>query len=78
MTREEAFVCENGRCRLVNAEVFISLSEPQIVENTARITITIETPGHRPGRGYYETVDVTLVRHGRDWKVSNISQLGIS
>lgn len=77
LPRNEVISCVQRRCEMRGAGVYLSLSEPRVDGANATVTVTLDAVG-RPGRLYYETIHLTLIREGQGWKVVKVEQLGIS
>jgi hypothetical protein len=74
--RSSVLDCSAHPCELLDADVLVSLSEPQIVGNDAKVTVTTV---QRLKRGtQYKTVNVILRGSGRTWKVVGFEDLGMS
>jgi hypothetical protein len=56
----------------------VRASAPSFDGATATISVTVDGPGARPGRRFYETVLFVLRRDGGRWVVHERTQLGIS
>jgi len=78
--RVEFISCDKRGCELRNADLMISLSNPQVAGDEASISVTIERSGRKglSKRLYYETNRFHLKRVGGAWKVDRVEQLGIA
>jgi len=78
---DAVLLCPAGprTCRLNGASVYLSMSNPTILGDTASVTVTaLFNSGSKRQPVGYETVEFTLLRSGRIWKVLKQVQLGIS
>jgi hypothetical protein len=74
--RSSVLDCSTRPCELVDADVLVSVSEPQIKGDDAKVTVTTV---QRLKRGtQYKTVNVLLKERGGTWKVVGFEDLGIS
>lgn len=77
--RSSVIMCDEG-CRLRDADVFVTLSYPEVTGPDAKVTVTMLRPTKRgvQDRVYYHTVNVLLRRQGSGWRVVGFKTLGIS
>lgn len=70
--------CSSRPCKLRDADMLVSLSEPQVAGDEASVTVTaLQQVGGRTGT-FYVTVNVVLQRERSGWKVVRLDELGIS
>ena len=74
--RTQAVQCERRVCRMAGIDLLLTISEPVFSHDSATMSVTAESV--RSGRMAYETIEVALTRDGATWKVSGVTQLGIS
>lgn len=65
------------RCDLIDADVFVTSSEPRFDGGLATVTVTLERKGLR-GEIYYETLNIVMANTSAGWKLMKREQLGIS
>lgn len=77
--RSSVIICDEG-CRLRDADIFVTLSQPEVTGPDAKVTVTMIRPTKRgvQDRVYYHTVNVFLRRQGSGWRVVGFKTLGIS
>lgn len=76
---DSALACAEGIGRLKASATHITISEPEMDGDTARITVTALFATDAPKRpAGYETIQFTLVRGEGSWRVVKQEQLGIS
>jgi hypothetical protein len=78
LSPDAAVQCRDGKCRLVGADILVSLSEPEIDGGQAKVTVTTVIRVARRRGLQYVTVNVLLDRQGATWKVRGFEELGIS
>ena len=67
---------EVPRCQLVDANVYVSLSDVKVDGSVASVTITFETIDKHGLQ--YETLQLNLRMVRGSWRVENVEQLGVS
>ena len=65
------------RCDLIDADIFVTVSEPRFDGGLATVTVTIERKGAR-GQIDYETLNIVMANTSAGWKLMKKEQLGIS
>ncbi|HEY2854536.1 MAG TPA: hypothetical protein VGJ18_16890 [Gemmatimonadaceae bacterium] len=76
--------CSARPCRMHDADVLVTLSEPAIVGDKATVTVTTVLPVHGtsdrrvPITTYYKTTNVRLEKRGASWQVVGLDDLGMS
>lgn len=76
LTRNSVIDCGVRPCRLLGADVLVSLSEPVISGRSAKVTVTTV---QQTSRGIqYKTVNVLLELQRDVWMVVGLEDLGIS
>jgi hypothetical protein len=68
--------CSAGPCVLRGADVLVTLAQPAISGDDARVTVTTVRQTNRGIQ--YMTVDVVMKRRGNLWQVLGFEDLGIS
>lgn len=64
------------RCDLLDADVYVTASEPRFDGGLATVTVTMEARGQRGL--FYETLNIVLTNTSAGWKVLKVEQLGIT
>jgi hypothetical protein len=81
---DSVFDCSARPCKMHDADVLVTLSEPAIVGDTATVTVTTLVPvngaSHRrvPITTQYRTTNVRLEKRGASWHVVGLDDLGMS
>ena len=65
------------RCDFINADTFVTASDPRFDGGLATVTVTVEQPGARGGV-YYRTYNIVMTNTSNGWKVVKMELLGIS
>lgn len=86
LRRQAVIDCTSKPCKMPEADLLVTLSEPQFGGDTAFVTVTTLRPITRDttagpikaGATQYMTMKIFLRRVGADWKVLRIEELGIS
>jgi hypothetical protein len=80
--RDKAISCASNtslgpRCDLIDADRYITASEPRFDGGLATVTVTIEERGPR-GAIDYRTYNIVMTNTSNGWKVMKMELLGIS
>ena len=84
LPRDSVIICRAHVCRMRDADVLVTLSEPAIVGDQATVTVTTMVPvlgastRQVPIETQYRTVIVHLARRGAGWQVVGVDDLGMS
>ena len=84
LPRDSVIDCRARVCRMRDADVLVTMSEPAIVGDRATVTVTTMVPVHGLSRGQvpietqYRTVIVHFQRSGAAWQVVGLDDLGMS
>lgn len=77
--RSSVMDCGAQQCVLRDADVFVSLSEPWITGDNAKVTVTtVQRLKALRRKIQYQTVNVIMKRRGNTWQVVGFEELGIS
>jgi hypothetical protein len=77
--RDKAISCASNtsmgpRCDLIDADRYITASEPRFDGGLATVTVTIEEPGER-GLITYRTFNIVMTNTSNGWKVMKFEKL---
>jgi hypothetical protein len=80
--RDKAISCASNtsmgpRCDLIDADRYVTSSEPRFDGGLATVTVTIEERGQR-GEIAYRTYNIVMTNTSNGWKVMKMELLGIS
>lgn len=76
LARKSVIDCTVRPCKLRNADLFVTLSQPSIRGDSAKVTVTTVQQTKRGVQ--YKTVNVLLKKLGNEWQVARFEDLGIS
>ncbi|MFL5615283.1 MAG: hypothetical protein ACJ796_16570 [Gemmatimonadaceae bacterium] len=84
LPRDSVLACNPRPCKLRDADVLVTLSEPAILGDKATVTVTTLRPVHLtsprqvPIETQYQTINVRFEKRGASWQVVGFDDLGMS
>lgn len=84
LPRDSVFDCSSQPCKMHDADVLVTLSDPAIGGDTATVSVTtfirVNVASHRrvPITTQYRTTKVRFERSGTSWQVVRFEELGVS